>query len=192
MGYKKSTIEKIAQQADVPVGLVTYYFKKDTILSRIYGDYLFSIVECIGLQAGSQVENHLQQHLLVNQIFYSRLVGEEANKEVYREIFVRRLIPAEAHNLVNSCLREMIREFNLDLDAEFFDKLILAEFGARRELLFHSYDKLHPDKDKAFFYFLGTITGRLAGIAPEIIDRNVEKADQMFRRIDTSGIHFLV
>ena len=25
-GYKKTTIEKIAEDADVPVGLVTYYF----------------------------------------------------------------------------------------------------------------------------------------------------------------------
>ena len=191
-GYKKTTIEKIAEDADVPVGLVTYYFKKESILSQIYHEYMHAVVSCVEEQVGDKLSNHLQKHLLIGQLFYSCLVNDERNKEIYREIFIQRLITDDIYQMIISSMMRIVEEFHLELSEETFLQMEIAEFGARRELLYHSYNKLNLVGEKEFFYFLSTIAARLAGVPPKVIDENIEIADQLLKEIDTTGIKFLI
>lgn len=191
-GYKKTTIEKIAEDAEVPVGLVTYYFKKESILSRIYREYMHSVVNCIEEQVGDKLTNHLQKHLLISQIFYTCLISDERNKEVYREIFVHRLISDDIYQTITDNMTQIVEEFHLEVDEETFRQLEIAEFGARRELLSHSYDRPNLAGEREFFYFLSTIAARLAGILPKVIEENIEAADRLLKEIDVSAIKFLL
>lgn len=191
-GYKKTTIEKIAEDADVPVGLVTYYFKKETILSHIYRDYMHSVVQAIEDQVGDRLNNHLQKHLLISQLFYICLVGDENNKEVYREIFIHRLISDDIYQRINHNMMQIVKDFHLEISEEMFHQMVIAEFGARRELLFHSYNEPNMIQKKDFFYFLSTIAARLAGVPPKVIEENIAAADSLVHLIDTSNIHFLI
>ena len=83
-GYKSATIEKIAADAKVPIGLVNYYFKKNDILSIVYTQFIDNIRTCIDEQASNLIENPLQRHIIFTRIFYTIMLSNDKNRELYK------------------------------------------------------------------------------------------------------------
>ena len=191
-GYKNATIEKIAGNANVPIGLVNYYFKKNEILSIIYTQFLQNIKDSIDDQIAAEIENPLQKHIVFTRIFYSIMLSNDKNRELYKEIFINELVEADANDLVGLDFMDIIRTFDIDITESIFHRLTIAEYGARRELLLDRYDRLDPEKSKDFINFLATISVRLAGVDIKEVMRNCKKADELYKKVDTSVIKFLV
>lgn len=191
-GYKNATIAKIASDANVPIGLVNYYFKKKDILALAYSQFIHNIRKSIDDQIGSQIENPLQKHIVFTKIFYTIMLGNDNNRELYKEIFINRLVAADASDLIAYNLMDIVKTFDIDISETIFRRLIIAEYGARRELLMDRYDRLDPGKSKDFINFLATIAVRLAGIDIRIVIQNVRKGEELFQNIDYSQIKFLI
>ena len=191
-GYKSATIEKIAADAKVPIGLVNYYFKKNDILSIVYTQFIDNIRTCIDEQASNLIENPLQRHIIFTRIFYTIMLSNDKNRELYKEIFINQLVEADANDLIGNELMDIIRTFDIDITESIFRRLMIAEYGARRELLMDRYDRLDPEKSKDFINFLATISVRLAGVDIKLILQNVKRAEEIFRQIDYSTVKFLI
>ena len=191
-GYKSATIEKIAEDASVPIGLVNYYFKKNDILAMVYSEFTLKIKTCIEEQVTHLLENPLQKHVIFTRIFYTIMLSNSRNRELYREIFVNELVDSDADDLIGREFMDIIRTFNIDISESIFKRLMVAEYGARRELLIDRYDKLDAEKSKDFVNFLATISIRLAGVNIKVIMQNVRKAEEILKAVDYSDITFLI
>jgi len=190
-GYRHSTIEKIAEEAGVPVGLVNYYFKKDEIIFEIYKEFCGNIRSEIERQVGRKLENTLQGHLLFTRIFFSVILSNDKNKEMYKEIFTNELLDVGAEFMNESDFRRIVYDFKIDISDSIFRRLITAEYGARRALLLERYDRLDSVRNKDLIYFLATIAVRLAGVDIAVVMSNVRKADALFNEMDLSMLKFL-
>ena len=191
-GYKSATIEKIAENANVPIGLVNYYFKKNEILSIIYSQFIQNIKKTIDEQISRDIENPLQRHIVFIRIFYMIMLSNDKNRELYKEIFINQLVEADVCDLVGIEFMDIIRTFDINITESIFRRLIIAEYGARRELLIDRYDRLDPEKSKDFINFLATIAVRLAGVDIKEVMKNCKKADELIKKVDISGIKFLI
>ena len=191
-GYKSATIEKIADEAKVPIGLVNYYFKKNDILSLVYTQFIENIRKTIDDQVSQFLENPLQKHIIFTRMFYTIMLNNARNRELYKEIFINQLVQADASDLVGSDFMEIIRTFDIDITESIFRRLMMAEYGARRELLLDRYDVLDPEKSKDFINFLATISVRLAGVDIKTVMANVRKADEILKFVDYRNIKFLI
>ncbi|MBS6341384.1 MAG: TetR/AcrR family transcriptional regulator, partial [Eubacterium limosum] len=77
-GYRQTTIAMIAEKAEIPVGLVNYYYKKEALIGSIYHEFILAINEMLEEQLSEQLENHLQKHILFNLIFYIKIFEDPA------------------------------------------------------------------------------------------------------------------
>lgn len=191
-GYKSATIERIAANANVPIGLVNYYFKKNEILSIIYSQFIQNIKKAIDEQISRDIENPLQRHIVFTRIFYMIMLSNDKNRELYKEIFINQLVEADVCDLVGIEFIDIIRTFDINITESIFRRLIIAEYGARRELLIDRYDRLDPEKSKDFINFLATIAVRLAGVDIKEVMKNCKKADELIKKVDISEIKFLI
>ncbi|MBE6038649.1 MAG: TetR/AcrR family transcriptional regulator [Anaerofustis stercorihominis] len=191
-GYKAATIEKIANEAKVPIGLVNYYFKKNDILTIVYTQFIANIKKTIDEQAAHLIENPLQKHVVFTRLFYTIMLSNSRNRELYKEIFNNQLVEADVNALIGDELMDIIRSFNIDITESIFRRLIIAEYGARRELLMDRYDVLDPERSKDFINFLATIAVRLAGVDIRLIMQNVRRAEEILKNVDVSDIKFLI
>ena len=172
--------------------MVNYYFKKIDILALAYTQFIQNIRKCVDDQIGNQIENPLQKHIVFTKIFYTIMLDNDNNRDLYKEIFINRLVSADASDLIAYNLMDIVKTFDIDISEAIFRRLIIAEYGARRELLMDRYDRLDPHKSKDFINFLATIAVRLAGIDIRVIIQNVKKAELLFQKIDYSNIKFLI
>ena len=70
-GYKSTTLSKIAETAQVPIGLIPYHFtNKDTIVSLIYQELIDSIQGRLRQQTGLAMDNSILFHAVVSRIYY--------------------------------------------------------------------------------------------------------------------------
>lgn len=190
-GYKHSTIEKIAEEAGVPVGLVNYYFKKDEIIFEVYKEFCSNIRKTIDEQVGRKLENTLQSHILFTRVFFAVILSNDKNKEMYKEIFTNELLDVGAEFMNESDFRRIVYDFKIDISDAIFQRLITAEYGARRALLIDRYERLDAVRNKDLINFLATIAVRLAGVDIAIVMQNVRKTDALFEEMDLSGLKFL-
>lgn len=191
-GYRQTTIAMIAEKAEIPVGLVNYYYKKEALVGSIYHEFILAINEMLEEQLSEQLENHLQKHILFNHTFYIKIFEDPANKSLYELLLNKDLVLKKTHQFVRESMMAVISEFDLHIQKEVFQKLMIAEYGARKYLLKDCFETLNPVKSKDFINFLATITVRLAGVDTNIIEKNLKKADRLLNLIDTSDICFLI
>ena len=120
------------------------------------------------------------------------MLSNDKNRELYKEIFINQLVEADVCDLVGIEFMDIIRTFDINITESIFRRLIIAEYGARRELLIDRYDRLDPEKSKDFINFLATIAVRLAGVDIKEVMKNCKKADELIKKVDISGIKFLI
>jgi hypothetical protein len=120
------------------------------------------------------------------------MLNNSRNRELYKEIFINQLVQADASDLVGGDFMDIIRTFNIDITESIFRRLMIAEYGARRELLIDRYDVLDPERSKDFINFLATISIRLAGVDIRTVMSNVKKAEEVLKDVNYADIKFLI
>jgi len=94
--------------------------------------------------------------------------------------------------MVDSYLLKLIDDFGLGLTDDEFERMIVAQFGAHRELLRVYLKEYDPLVSRRLMYFAATISLRLAQLDHGILNANIEKTDELLGKMDISGIRFLV
>ncbi len=193
-GYKKTTIEKIAQNAGVPKGLVTYYYKKEKIVSDLYLDFYIRVENRVASCLGEKLENHFQRHFILSKIFYNVILKDKNNTELYMEIVENELLTDNVHRYVRDKFQILIHELNIDISPLIFDRLLEAEYGAKIYLTRNHINRItkNLEKSKDFLNFLSSISVRLAGISNEEIENNISKCEELMKELDYSDLKFIV
>ena len=190
-GYKEATIQRIADDSKVPLGLVNYYFKKNEALALAMKEFNESIKKLIRETLAGNYEDPLTEHILFSRIFFDVVLSNKNSKRLYNEIYTEELIGIEEYDLDSGMLAAIISSFDIDITESLFRRLAIAEYGARRELLEDRYDRLNPKTSVDFINFLATISVRLAGVDIKSILNCVKKANDIFDKTDTSKLRFL-
>ncbi|MEG0377163.1 MAG: helix-turn-helix domain-containing protein [Eubacterium sp.] len=189
-GFQGTTIAMIADKAEVPVGLVNYYYKKDALLGNIHYNFILDINKTIEEQIAEKLDNHLQKHLVFSQIFYHKICTSRVNKDFFYLILKKDLTLKETHDYVRNSMLSIISEFDIPIQTPVFKKLMIAEYGARKALLKDSFETNDLNITNDFINFLATITIRLTGISNETIAANIKKAEKLSPLVDVTHLRF--
>lgn len=188
-GYRNATIETIALKADVPVGLVNYYFKKDEILARMYKEFDMKIRSFIAENFGQAEEDLLVYRIVFNRIFFSVTLSDGKVRALFKEVFTKRLLVGDDKYFNETAL--MLRSLSVDITQAMLFRLITAESGALSRLLLTFYDKMDFPKDKALIDLMGCVVVSLAGVESSVISEGISKADKLLARKDIAKVGFI-
>lgn len=187
-GYKKTTYSMIANEADVPVGLVNYYYKKQELLERLYTDFIDSIKETIYARF-PQLDNQIQFFILLSKILLTQIFSDPKTLAFHLEINQANLIPNVVHERIRALQVSIVESFHINMTPQYFYWCATAEYGARRELT-EQNKNLSVDSPEflTLVNLLSTITLRIAGVSSDIIDQNLEEANKLYELLDSSYV----
>lgn len=190
-GYKKTTYSMISKEAEVPVGLVNYYYKKQELLDSIYNDIIDSIQELISQQNLKNL-NDLQRHILLSHIMTTQIYADSKAREFHLEINDGNLLSLEVHDKIRYRQIEAMKEYPTSLSSENYYWYVSAEYGARRELILQNKDLAIDDpKFKELRDLISTISFRIVGLPHGLIQENLESVNRILETMDYSSIHLL-
>lgn len=190
-GFKDTTIEDIAKEVDIPKSLVSYYYKKNELMSEWILFLYKEILKEIERQVGHLLINHLQKHVVFTNIFYSIILNDERYLNVYKEVLLNNLIPIQGHQLIRDNKKRIIEELKLSISETMFQTVEIAEYAARKELFLQNYETLRYPDSLPLINFFATIAVRLAGVDAVIIDENVKYANRITDLVQRDEIWFL-
>lgn len=187
-GYKKTTYSMIASKADVPVGLVNYYYKKMELVERIYLDFFQKIDYRIMEQEGVP-ENTLQYHILFSRILMTQIFSDAQTRAFHLEINYNNLLPQAIHTLIRSRQVSIIESLQMKMTPQYYYWCATAEYGARRELIEQNKNiDVNSPEFLTLVNLLSTITLRIVGLDQNFIDENLQRANEFYEFMDCSDV----
>lgn len=192
MGYTKSTVQKIADNAGIPLGLIPYYFKtKDNIVLEINSKFYLLIHEFVNNRLNVKKNTALKLYI-VTALYYEIILTDTHNEKFFYEVLRNKSNFRSLSFSVERIYKMIAKEFELDFEQIDIDFLMISEFGARRELLLN-YVEGHLDVDLDYLLKeLSSLTGRLFGIPSKEIAEYHRQYKEFKESYDYSAIKFLV
>ena len=131
-------------------------------------------------------------HILTTKIMLAHILSDERIKEFHLEIYRDNQLPAKIHERVRTMQIEIMKSYGLKLTSEYYYWCAAAEYGARRELIVQNR---RLDAESIYFRdltdLISTITMRIAGLDPVIIDENLEWANQVYQNLKFWHLHMM-
>lgn len=193
-GYNATTIQQIADHSDTTLGSMTYHFAtKDTFVARIFDDYLVDINESLRDKLiGYKPINSFERHFYLTMVWYHHLLSDSNVKKFYYEISRNDSLYPFLHARISHIYHDFVKDYNLRIRPIEFDALLIADFGARRELTRgFCEDKIKmPVED--FSILIISNTARCFGIPQKAIYRVSYEALLFYRQHDFSEIKLLI
>ncbi len=193
-GYRNGTLKEIAYNANIPQGLLTYYFKtKDDLVSSIFNEFYTNILDLIDSYPELNINNSLYKEIVLAHIYFSIILQDENNRRFYREIREKR---TSNYSLLYEMSNEMfygyIKDFNLSISKRDFHILELLHHAARRTFFYHYFEENWEMTIPEIVMFVEGIAPRLYRIDQDIVDKYLFQAQNVVKEIDCSAIKFLV
>jgi AcrR family transcriptional regulator len=191
MGYTKSTVQKIADNVNIPLGLIPYYFKtKDNIVLEINSKFFLVVYEFVNSRLNIKRNSYLKLYI-VTSIYYELILSDTHNKKFFYEVLRNKSNFRSLSFSVERIYKMIAKEFELDYGQIDIDCVMISEFGARRELLLN-YCEGNLDVELEYLLKkLSSLTGKLFGISGEIIDNYHRQCIEFMETHDYSYIKFL-
>lgn len=194
-GYDDTSLKDIAEKAEVPISLITYYFKKKLLIaSQIYSDFLRAIKNKVNEFCKCEnLTSALLKCILMSCIIYDIILSNENNKKLYMQL------KEKNHSFYNfnkevteEYFIEYIQEYGLSVPKQKIDLIINMNSLARCGF-FDYYNKhnltlpLIETVD-----ILESMVPLMMGIPRSEIDKYLLKAQNILREIDYSDIKLLI
>lgn len=193
LGYKTTTLSKIAETAQVPIGLIPYHFtNKDTIVSLIYQELLDNIQERLSKQTDLVLDNSILFHAVVSRIYYQIIFSDENNRRFYYEIIQKKSNYKILNQVISKVYRKYLKDFHIVLAEADFQDIVHADFGARREFFLHHLEGKEALDIQKMVTFANAIVPRLLKMNPLLVDNLLAKSLDAYQSVDFSDIKFLV
>lgn len=192
MGYTKSTVQKIADNANIPLGLIPYYFKtKDNIVLEINSKFYLVIHEFVNNRLNVKKNSYLKL-FIVNSIYYHIILSDENNRRFFYEVLRNKSNFRSLSYSVERIYKMIAKEHSLDFTETDIECIMIAEFGGRRELLLN-YCEGNLDVELEYLLkTLSALTGRLFGVTDEVIEEYSKICTDFKKEYDFSAIKLLV
>ncbi len=189
LGYQKTTIRLISEHANVPVGLINYHFiKKENIVNQIYTEYIDNILSFIDAEIGDKLDSFLLRQITSLRIYYNNILIDKHNAH-----FVIANSSFEMlYDRVAAVYQRILDENTISLHQETLKSYIVAEFGARHELMLRYYSKELNLPIQELVDTISCIAPRLFKIDQKIVEKALDESLILYNRIDASEIKFLI
>ena len=192
-GYEKTKIKEIADTADVPIGLFTYYFKtKDKIVQHIYSEFFTQISLRITEQTKDGLDNSILRHAILSWIYYEIIFSDENNRRFYYENLKKTSNYRIMSKTAAQTYRRYVEDFNVVISDHDFQNVLYLDFGARREYFLNFFEKPLNDSTDDVIFLINGILPRLLGIDQNTITTMLYKGINTAKTLDRDDIHFLV
>ena len=193
-GYIKGTIKKIAERAQVPQGLVTYYFKtKDQLVSMILKDFYRSIQNRVDSYSELNITNSLYRQIVVSHIYYEILLSNENNCVFFKELRQKKHSNYEMLREVTDVVYwNYIEDFNFSISKQEFDIFMVMQSAARRDFFINYFEDRWKLSIPDIVNIIEAIVPRLFRIDQNVVDSCLFQGQNIVREINTEGICFLV
>lgn len=193
-GYIKGTIKKIAERAQVPQGLVTYYFKtKDNLVASLLKDFYRSIQARVDSHPELNITNSLYRQIVVSHIYYDILLKDENNFVFFRELRQKKHSNYEMLREVTDVVYwNYIEDFNLSISKQEFDIFMVMQSAARRDFFLNYFEDRWKLTVPDIVNIIEAIVPRLFRIDQNVVDSCLFQGQKIVREINTDGIVFLV
>lgn len=192
LGYTKATVQKIADTAQIPLGLIPYYFKtKDNIVLEINSKFYLEIYEFVNSRLNIKKNSYLKL-FIVTSLYYRIILRDDNNKRFFYEVLRNKSNFRSLSYSIERIYWMISRENNNNFTQIDLDCIMIAEFGARRELLLNYFeDKLQIDVDY-LVETLSSVTGRFFSIPDNLIKEYAQTEKEFSNSYDYSNIKLLV
>ncbi|WP_195270268.1 TetR/AcrR family transcriptional regulator [Eubacterium sp. 1001713B170207_170306_E7] len=192
-GYEKTKIKEIADTADVPIGLFTYYFKtKDKIVQHIYSEFFTQISLRITDQTREGLDNSILRHAILSWIYYEIIFSDANNRRFYYENLKKTSNYRIMNKTATQTYRRYVEDFNVVISDHDFENILYLDFGARREYFLNFFEKPLNDSTDDVIFLINGILPRLLGIDQNTITTMLYKGINTAKTIRCDDIHFLV
>lgn len=189
-GYSKTQLKSIAEQSELSLGNLNYYFKKkDDLVKEIYNQFFTEIYQFIEAQ---RVQSALQQYCFFQFIVYHIVLGDERNRRFYGEIIQSKSNYRVMQELMHVKYRDILDELHIEWTPLAFEFMILTEFGARREIFLNYFDGHLPMTIDELIYHLIQNTCKKLDVPPKTFEDLIERSRCFIANQDFSQIKFLV
>ncbi|WKY43567.1 TetR/AcrR family transcriptional regulator [Eubacteriaceae bacterium ES2] len=193
-GYNATTIVQIAKAANSTLGSMTYHFAtKDLFIDQIFSDYLENINESLKEKLiGHRPINAFENHFYLTMVWYHYLLSDPQVRNFYYEISKVESLYRPMHTSIEAIYRQFVEDYKLRIRPLEFDALLIADFGARRDLTRNYCEGKIKMPVEDFSILLISNTARCFGIPQKVIYKVSYEALLFFREHDFSGIKLLV
>ncbi len=191
-GYTKTTIKDIVTQANVPLGLFTYYFKtKDTIAQEIYSEFLQKLELLFDEHKKSESTDSITHHAAICWLYYYTIFSDKNNQSFYYEVLSKESNNRTLSELKISAYKNYINDFNLEITPLAFESIMLADYGGRREFFINYQKKPSKMTIDELVFFVNGIAPRLFGMDQKTIDTCLLNGINIAKNIPHTNILFL-
>lgn len=193
-GYNTTTIQEIATISDTTLGSMTYHFPtKDTFINAIFEDYLKSITSTVNQYLFHLPPvNAFKHHYFVTLVWYHHLLTDLKVKRFYYEISKNDLFYRSLHHSISKIYHQFSEDYNLRIRPVEFDALLIADFGARRELTINYCEGKIKMPIEDYSILLLSNTARCFGIPQKEIYKVSYEALLFFRKYSFDDIKLLI
>lgn len=194
-GYMQTNLKDIAQKADVPIALITYYFKKKIyIAANIYTDFIAEAGEIINeFCTKNALQSSLLKEMLLSYIIYDVILPDNNNKRFYMQLKEKSLsFYTLDRNDIERYFIEYIDEYQLTVTKQYMDILIKMNSEARRG--FFNYYNEHDLKMDTIeiVNILSSMVPAMLGIERIEIDSKLLRVQSVIKDIDYSHLKLLI
>jgi AcrR family transcriptional regulator len=188
-GYKKTTMEKISAHAGISNGLISYYYKKQDFLDRLFREFMEKINDAISRDVGKQLDNSFQRYVLLGKIS-SVLVYSSSPESVrlFRELEDSNLTPLSMHCAYRTLIRTALDEFSCRISDDYFTLYCEIELAAKVKINADIHSGRVFLGETTVFDVLSGLVPKLAGVAEDVINKNIKKANTLYEKVDLSGL----
>jgi DNA-binding transcriptional regulator YbjK len=192
-GYKKTTVQGIADLADVNLGLISYYFKsKDNIAKSIFIGFLKEIEQEVKALDCSKDKDLMSVYMAKERIFFEIILKNDNYQRFYKEIINSNMIFNLLEDYVErnyTVINNHIKKINNDDLIKSFSAL---EIGGRYNILRKYFrNSINLDIDMLINILIGC-TPRLFGYSNENVDSYIKESKVIADKVDKRNLKLLI
>ncbi|AKL94763.1 transcriptional regulator TetR family [Clostridium aceticum] len=190
-GYNNTTMKDITTDLGISLGNLTYYFKtKDAIVINIFVDYLDNIYEFIKDKVDDGA-NSYYKHFFVSIIFYKVILSDSNNKRFFGEIMAKKSFYRLLSDRISIIYQDFIKDYHLTISQSEYEGTVIADFGARREVMLNYLSGQIKMSIEELTIFLLANTSKLLGMKEKDIHTTALDAYTLSQKYDYSQIKLL-
>jgi|GEM_PF-2436997 len=192
-GYRKTTVQGIADLADVNLGLISYYFKsKDNIAKSIFIGFLKEIEKEVRKTYPSNDKDVMPLYMAKERIFFQIILKNENYQRFYREIINNNMIFTLMEDYVEKNYNYINNKVKRIDEKSLITAYSALETGGRYNIL-RKYFKntIDLDVDMVVDILIGC-TPRLFGFSNENVDKFIKESRDYSENIDKRNLKLLI
>ncbi len=192
-GYRKTTVQGIADLADVNLGLISYYFKsKDNIAKTIFIGFLKEIEQEVSKTYPDNDNDILPLYMAKERIFFDIILKNENYQRFYREIINSNMVFTLLEDYIEknyNSINDKVKKIN---NKNLITAYAALETGGRYNIL-RKYFKntIDLDVDMVVDILVGC-TPRLFGYSNEDVRKFIKESQEYAVNIDMRNLKLLI